>query len=100
MRDERPAQPSGGSKRANQIERWIDEQEALYDATTPASRRLHEQACVVMPGGDTRLGTFVHPHPIYLVRGQGARIWDEDDRELLDLSSPLTCIHGHSHPAI
>lgn len=39
--------------------------------------------------------------PIVVTRAQGASLFDEEGREILDLvSSWWTCIHGHSHPEI
>jgi len=39
--------------------------------------------------------------PVTLVRGDGARVWDEDGREYLDFVGgwAVTCL-GHSHPAV
>lgn len=39
--------------------------------------------------------------PITLVRGQGTRVWDENDREYLDFVAGIAvCSLGHCHPAI
>ncbi len=39
--------------------------------------------------------------PIVLVRGQGARVWDADGREYLDLLGGIaTCALGHCHPEV
>ncbi len=39
--------------------------------------------------------------PVVVARAQGASLFDEEGREILDLiSSWWTCIHGHAHPAI
>lgn len=41
------------------------------------------------------------PDPLAIVRGDGARLYTEDGRELLDLiSSWWVNLHGHAHPAI
>lgn len=38
--------------------------------------------------------------PITISRGQGARVWDEDDRLYLDFCTGIaTCALGHCHPA-
>lgn len=73
----------------------------LYRSRTPASRALYERAQRVMPGGDTRTGTFFLPYPLFLERGAGSRVWDADGNEYLDLLSNFTSlIHGHAHPRI
>jgi glutamate-1-semialdehyde 2,1-aminomutase len=69
----------------------------------PASRsaEIYEEARHVMPGGNTRTTVFMAPYPIYAVRGQGARVYDADGRERLDLINNYTSlIHGHAHPEI
>ena len=39
--------------------------------------------------------------PVSFVRGQGARLWDSDDREYLDaISGIAVCALGHCHPAV
>jgi acetylornithine/N-succinyldiaminopimelate aminotransferase len=39
--------------------------------------------------------------PIVLVRGKGARVWDADGREYLDLLGGIaTCALGHCHPEV
>ena len=75
--------------------------ESAYRAATPRSHALHTRAAGVMPGGDTRTGTFHLPWPIVMARGQGSRLWDEDGREYTDFLSNFTSlIHGHAHPAV
>jgi glutamate-1-semialdehyde 2,1-aminomutase len=75
--------------------------ESAYRAATPRSHALHTRAAGVMPGGDTRTGTFHLPWPIVMARGQGSRLWDEDGREYIDFLSNFTSlIHGHAHPAV
>jgi len=74
---------------------------AGYQAATPRSAALHQRAARVMPGGDTRTGTFHLPWPLVMARGSGARLWDEDGREYLDVLGNFTSlVHGHAHPAV
>jgi len=44
---------------------------------------------------------FFNKTPLSIERGQGVRVWDEEDREYLDLTSGwgVTCL-GHAHPVI
>ncbi len=72
-----------------------------YLARTPASRALYARATRVMPGGDTRTGTFHRPYPLFISRGQGARLWDADGNDYLDLLNNFTSlVHGHAHSAV
>lgn len=74
---------------------------ARYRSRTAASAALYERATRVLPGGDTRTGTFYLPYPVFLERGQGARLWDADGNEYLDFLSNFTSlIHGHAHPRL
>lgn len=74
---------------------------ARYQARTPTSAALFQRATQVMPGGDTRTGTFHLPYPIFVSRGQGCRLWDADGNEYLDFLSNFTSLlHGHAHPAV
>ena len=75
--------------------------EAEYRRTTPGSRKLHERAAAVMPGGTTRTTTYFDPYPLYIERGEGCRVWDVDGTERLDMLGNYTAmILGHAHPKI
>ena len=77
------------------------EQLDRYLARTPRSKALYERAKRVMPGGDTRTGTFHLPYPLFISRGQGTRLWDVDGNEYLDFLCNFTSlIHGHAHPKV
>jgi glutamate-1-semialdehyde 2,1-aminomutase len=72
-----------------------------YLRRTPRSRRLHEQACRVMPGGDTRTSAYWAPYPMFIERGEGCRIWDADGHPYIDFVNNYTSlILGHAHPAV
>ena len=46
------------------------------------------------------MGTYAPP-PVALVRGSGARVWDEAGREYVDLIAGIAvCALGHAHPAV
>jgi glutamate-1-semialdehyde 2,1-aminomutase len=70
----------------------------------PRSAAFFERGCRVIPGGvnsPVRAFRAVGGGPLFLRRGQGARVWDEDGRAYLDLVGswgPL--ILGHAHPEI
>ncbi len=72
-----------------------------YQAKTPRSRALFEEARRVLPGGNTRTTIFIDPYPFYAVRGVGPRIWDADGHERLDFNGNYTSlILGHAPPAV
>ena len=72
-----------------------------YQAKTPRSRQLFEEALRVMPGGNSRTTTFFDPYPFYITRGEGPRIWDADGVERLDFNGNYTSlILGHANPAV
>ncbi len=72
-----------------------------YALRTPASRALHERAQRVMPGGDTRTGTFYLPYPTFMERGEGCELVDVDGNRYVDFLGNFTSlIHGHADPRI
>jgi glutamate-1-semialdehyde 2,1-aminomutase len=72
-----------------------------YQAKTPRSRQLFEEALRVMPGGNSRTTTFFDPYPFYITLGEGARIWDADGNERLDFNCNYTSlILGHAIPQV
>lgn len=85
--------PHGGSVAADLLRR--------YQARTPRSAALYDEAVRALPGGDTRTGTFFLPYPLFMSHGRGARMWDVDGHEYVDFIGNYTSIiHGHAHPRI
>jgi len=73
---------------------------SAYQARTPRSRALYQQALARLPGGDTRSSSFFLPYPLFLAKGVGCRVFDEDGNGYLDFLNNFTSlIHGHAHPA-
>jgi glutamate-1-semialdehyde 2,1-aminomutase len=65
------------------------------------STALWERALDSLPGGNTRTTVFHEPHPVYIVRGDGCRVWDVDGVERIDFISNYTSlILGHCHPRV
>ena len=68
------------------------------------SRLLYERAMKVMTDGasaPSRGPSAYEPHPLYIVRGKGSRIYDADGREYIDWSLAYgSNLLGHAHPAI
>ena len=79
----------------------VEKEEVEYVAKTARSRALHEEACGVMPGGNSRTTTFFDPYPFYITRGQGAHLWDADGNARLDFNGNYTSlILGHAPEAV
>lgn len=65
------------------------------------SAKLFNRARAVLPGGISRLQTWVDPFPIYAQRGEGAYIVDVDGTRRLDMMNNFaSLIHGHAHPRV
>ena len=74
---------------------------ATYLHRTPQSHALFGRARQVMPGGDTRTGTFYAPYPLFVARGEGCHLWDADGHQYLDVLNNFTSlVHGHGHGAV
>ncbi|MFC2007602.1 glutamate-1-semialdehyde 2,1-aminomutase [Chloroflexota bacterium] len=68
------------------------------------SRNLFQEAQQYLPGGvDSPVRAFkaVGGNPLFMVRGQGSKIYDADDNEYIDyVCSWGPLILGHSHPQV
>ncbi|MGW1076285.1 aspartate aminotransferase family protein [Streptomyces sp. NPDC002537] len=83
-----------GLKAAN-LELLTRELVAEYRYCTPGSAAAHHRASAVMPGGETRCITYHQPYPLFITRGQGARLTDADGRAYVDLVNNYTAlVHG------
>jgi len=75
--------------------------EAKYRARTPRSEALQRRAELVMPGGETRSGSFHAPYSVTMDHAAGCRSWDVDGNEYIDVVNNFTClVHGHAYPPI
>ncbi|MDD1771559.1 MAG: glutamate-1-semialdehyde 2,1-aminomutase [Methanomassiliicoccales archaeon] len=69
--------------------------------STERSSALYQRAVHLMPGGVSSPVRAVKPYPLYMKRGEGSHIFDEDGNGYLDMVlgfGPL--ILGHSHPDV
>ncbi len=83
------------------IEEAVADAERRYVAAHPNSLARYEQACRVMPGGNTRSVLHFDPFPVTLASGEGALVRDVDDHTYLDLLGEFTAgLYGHSNPVI
>jgi glutamate-1-semialdehyde 2,1-aminomutase len=72
----------------------------VYRQKTPLSENLFKKAREVLPGGVSHNIHFFPPHPFFLKKADGPKIWDVDGNEYVDLwMGHYTHILGH-HPAV
>jgi glutamate-1-semialdehyde 2,1-aminomutase len=79
----------------------IEREQAKLAERTPESKGRHERGLKVMPGGVPSSFQENDPWPVYLDRGQGARVWDVDGHEYVDFHNGfgVMCI-GHANPTV
>ena len=83
------------------IAQLIEEQSALLNANTPASKAMFERATKNLSGGVASSYQGRDPWPIYIESGQGDRITDVDGNEYYDFHNGFgSMVQGHAHPAI
>ncbi|HMG65404.1 MAG TPA: aminotransferase class III-fold pyridoxal phosphate-dependent enzyme [Streptosporangiaceae bacterium] len=79
----------------------IEEQERIFSARQPESRRLAELAAGSLAGGVTSSWQITRPQPVWLSHGQGSKIYDVDGNEYVDLHGGYGAgLAGHGHPAV
>jgi glutamate-1-semialdehyde 2,1-aminomutase len=68
---------------------------------TGRSGELFARAAAVMPGGVPSQFQKSDPWPVYVERGDGARVWDVDGNEYIDFHNGfgVMCV-GHANPVI
>ena len=72
----------------------LDEKHAR--SLTTARRRGSQ-----LPGGVRPRGSPGRPHPIYVDRGEGSKVWDIDGNEYVDYHNGYgVMVMGHAHPKI
>ena len=75
--------------------------EEEYRETRKRSKSLYDRALKVMPGGIEHDARFIRPFPFYVERAEGARKWDIDGNELIDLwSGHGAFVLGHNPPSV
>ena len=72
-----------------------------YAERRPVTARMHEEACEVMRGGNTRTVLYHGPFPLRMASGHGSRLIDVDGHEYVDMLGEYTAgLYGHSQEAI
>ena len=77
-----------------------DSPPAGFERLTPRSREAWRRASARVPAGVTSNVRYFPPHPVFMERAHGARLWDVDGREYLDYClafGPQIAGHGHPH---
>ena len=83
------------------IQELIAREEANLNAATRKSAEMYERARVHLSGGVASSYQLRDPWPIYLERGEGAKVWDVDGNEMYDFHNGFgSMVQGHAHPAI
>ena len=78
-----------------------DTVQAAYEAMTPGSARLAEQARDVFPSGLTHDSRHFDPYPIYATKGLGPLKWDVDGNRYVDyFGGHGSLILGHNRPEV
>ncbi|PNV77612.1 MAG: aspartate aminotransferase family protein, partial [Thermoproteota archaeon] len=73
----------------------------LYKRRTPGSARIFEEVRSLVPFGVNSNYRYFEPHPIYMKRARGSRIWDVDGNEYIDFNMAFGALGiGHSHPKL
>src|ERR671910_1226749 len=78
-----------------------EQEKARLAERTRRSGELFARASAVMPGGVPSQFQKSDPWPVYVERGEGARVWDVDGNEYLDFHNGfgVMCV-GHANPVI
>jgi len=70
-------------------------------ARTPGSARLYQRAYKILPFGVVSSFQKGFPYPVYVSRGQGSHVWDQDGQEYLDYHCGFgAMVVGHAHPRL
>ena len=94
-------EPAAARIDRDRVAALADRQRAIHHERTAGSGRMFERAATVMPGGVPSSFQRNHPWPVYLSRGEGARVWDVDGNEYIDFHNGfgVMCV-GHANPVI
>lgn len=83
------------------VQTAYNETEESFIARNPKSKAIYEKATQSLPGGNTRTSVFYKPFPVAISRAEGARLYDVDGHEYVDLLGEFTAgLYGHSDPVI
>ena len=79
----------------------IEAEEGRFRKARPRSHQLWTEAREVLPRGVPSSFQDAAPHPIFVERGRGSRVWDVDGHEYVDFHNGFgVMVVGHAHPKI
>jgi glutamate-1-semialdehyde 2,1-aminomutase len=83
------------------IAQLTEREETHLNSETSGSARMYERSRKSMPMGVASSYQARSPHPIFLERGSGSKVWDVDGSEYRDFHNGFgSMVQGHGHPAI
>ncbi len=83
------------------VEQLTKQETAALDEKHARSLSYREEARMQLPGGVSSSWQTWPPHPIYVDRGEGSRVWDIDGNEYVDFHNGYgVMVMGHAHPKI
>ena len=72
-----------------------------YVKNTPRSKNYFDSVSQIIPGGVNTAIQFFRPHPLYVTKGYGSKLWDVDGREYVDHCLAYGAMTaGHANPVI
>jgi glutamate-1-semialdehyde 2,1-aminomutase len=85
----------------DRVRRLTEQREELLRKKTARSGRYVEEARQVLPAGVASSFQDVPPHPVFITKGRGSRVWDLDGNEYSDYHNGFgVMVMGHAHPLI
>ena len=86
---------------ALRVAELLERERRVLRERTPGSEALFRRAQRTLPGGVASSFQRREPWPVYVSRGEGARVWDVDGNEYIDFHNGFSAmVQGHAHPAI
>jgi glutamate-1-semialdehyde 2,1-aminomutase len=86
---------------AGRLDALVTEQEEICLARQPQSHALSARAARSLAGGVTSSWQITRPQAVWISHGSGAKIYDVDGTEYVDLHGGYGAgLAGHAHPAI
>jgi glutamate-1-semialdehyde 2,1-aminomutase len=83
------------------VEELTNRESSALDEKHARSLSYREEAKTHLPGGVSSSWQTWPPHPIYVDRGEGSKVWDIDGNEYVDYHNGYgVMVMGHAHPKI
>jgi glutamate-1-semialdehyde 2,1-aminomutase len=93
--------PDAEGRQESKLTEVIAEQEEIFLRRQPESARLAGRAGESLVGGVTSSWQITVPQAVWLSHGRGAKVYDVDGNEYVDLHGGYgAALAGHAHPAM